>query len=57
MYKLNNIRLKNSTLDRKNLIDSLTPIKPKKILKEKDIFKDDNVNKKSKKTKKNKKNK
>jgi hypothetical protein len=52
MYK-NNIRLKNSTLERKTLMNELTPIKPKKILKESDIFFDLNK-KKNKKNKKKK---
>ena len=50
MYK-RNLRMKNSTLDRKNLIQELSPTKKKKILKEKDMF--ININKsKSKKKKK-----
>ena len=38
MYK-RNLRMNNSTLDRKKLMEELTPIKKEKILKEKDVFK------------------
>ena len=39
MYK-QNIRFKNSTLERKNLMAHLSPIKKVKKIKEKDIFKE-----------------
>ena len=52
MYK-RNLRMNNSTLDRKKLMEELTPIKKKeKILKEKDVFKDINESKKKKRKKK-----
>jgi len=48
MYK-RNLRMNNSTLDRKKLMEELTPIKKEKFLKEKDVFKDIPKKKKKKK--------